>query len=48
MNDEILLIDEEIVDDMKIYEDDDIQTTYLDNLEIVESECEIENVSNKR
>ena len=47
MNNDILLIDEEIIDNINIYEDDDIQTTFLDNLEIIESECEIENVSSK-
>ena len=44
---EILLVDEEIVENINIYEDDDIQCSFLNNLEIVESECEIENVFNK-
>ena len=44
MNNEIILIDEEIVDNLNDYEDEEFQTTFLDNLEIIESECEIENV----
>lgn len=43
MNNDIYLCDEEIVDEIF---DDEIQTTFLEDLENVEGECEIENVSN--